>query len=209
MLNQQEIQQYIKEKGLITDYFNLETQLTPNGFDLTVASVFEFDTPGALDFSNKERIIPQGKEIFPQKENPKDKPRPFCYEDSLCSKKERGKFGTSTAFSADGERSRTIGWWNLKKGAYKIRTNEVVNLPNDLIALAFSRTSLLRMGAFTQHGVWDAGFKGRSEFVLVVENPQGIKLKQNARIAQLIFLQINEISQGYQGIYQEKTEADV
>lgn len=170
MLNQQEIQQYIKEKGLITDYSNLETQLTPNGFDLTVASVFEFDTPGALDFSNKERKVPEGKEILAKKQSPQDK----------------------------------FGWWNLKKGAYKIRTNEVVNLPNDLIALAFSRTSLLRMGAFTQHGVWDAGFKGRSEFVLVVENPQGIKLKQNARIAQLIFLQINEISQGYQGIYQER-----
>jgi len=170
MLNRKEIQQYIKEQNLITDYPDLEIQLTPNGFDLTVAKVFMFDTEGALDFSNKERKLPEGKEILPKKQNPKDK----------------------------------FGWWNLKKGAYKIRTNEVVNLPNDLIALAFSRTSLLRMGAFTQHGVWDAGFRGRSEFILVVENPKGIKLKQNARIAQIIFMRINQTDKGYRGIYQNK-----
>ncbi len=95
-----------------------------------------------------------------------------------------------------------FGWWNLKRGIYKIKTNEVINLPNDLIALALSRTSLLRMGAFTQHGVWDAGFRGKGEFVLVVENPQGLRLKQNARVAQLIFLRMNETEHSYKGIYQ-------
>lgn len=169
-LNRNEIAKLIKEKNLIEGYFNLEVQLTPNGFDLTAAGIFEFGQPGALDFSNKERVVPEGKEIIPQKENPQDK----------------------------------FGWWNLKKGAYKIITNEKVNLPRDLIALAFSRTSLLRMGAFTQHGVWDAGFKGRSEFVLVVENPFGIRLKQNARVAQIIFLPINESEHSYQGIYQRE-----
>jgi dUTP pyrophosphatase len=94
-----------------------------------------------------------------------------------------------------------FGWWNLKKGTYKIKTNETVNLPNNLIALAFSRTSLLRMGAFCQHGVWDAGFSGKGEFILVVDNPQGTKIKQNARLAQLIFLPINKTRQSYQGIY--------
>lgn len=171
VLNRNEVRQYIKEQNLITDYPNLEIQLTPNGFDLTIAKVFVFDSKGALDFSNNERKVPEGKEILPKKQNPKDK----------------------------------FGWWDLKKGAYKIMTNEVVNLPNDLIALAYSRTSLLRMGAFTQHGVWDAGFMGKSEFVLIVENPKGIKLKENARIAQLIFLRINKIDQGYGGIYQNST----
>lgn len=170
MLNREEIERLIKEKGLIDNHINLDTQLTPNGFDLTVCSVFEFDTQGALDFSNKERKVPAGKQIDPQKQNPQDK----------------------------------HGWWELKKGAYKIRTNEVVNLPNDLIALAFSRTSLLRIGAFTQHGVWDAGFKGKGEFILIVENPKGIRLKQNARIAQLIFQRINETGHGYKGVYREK-----
>ena len=170
MLNRQEIRGLIEEKKLITDYLNLDIQLTPNGFDLTAGSVFEFIHPGALDFSNKERVIPQTKEIKPEKKNPQDK----------------------------------FGWWNLTRGAYKIRANEGFSLPEDLAAIAFSRSSLLRIGVFTQNGVWDAGFKGKSEFILVVENPQGLRLKQNARLIQVIFIRMNKTERAYQGIYQEK-----
>lgn len=166
MLNKKEIKELIKQKKLIEGQIDLDVQLTPNGIDLTASKIFAFDKPGALDFSNKERVVPEAKEIIAKKKNPADK----------------------------------FGWWNLKKGIYKIRTNETVNLPNDLVALAFSRTSLLRMGAFTQHGVWDAGFRGKGEFILAVENPKGIKIKQNARVAQLIFLKANETEE-YQGIY--------
>lgn len=167
MLNRQEIQKLIREKRLIEHYMNLDMQLTPNGFDLTVCQVFTFTTTGELDFSNKERRIPECRELVPTKKDPADK----------------------------------FGWWHLEKGAYKIRTNEAVNLPKDLIGLAFSRTSLLRMGAFTQHGVWDAGFQGRGEFIMVVENPKGIRLKQNARVAQITFMGIQETSHGYDGVY--------
>ena len=167
MLNRHEIEKLIKEKKLISDYINLDVQLTPNGFDLTINSICTFDSAGALDFSNKERVLPSQKEIIPQKQKPDDK----------------------------------FGWWDLKAGSYKVRTNETVNLANDLAAICFSRTSLLRMGAFTQHGVWDAGFSGKGEFVLIVGNQQGIKIKQNARIAQLVFLPISEVKEGYNGIY--------
>lgn len=92
------------------------------------------------------------------------------------------------------------GWWFLSSGAYKIRTNETINLPINLAALSFSRSTLLRMGAYTQHGVWDAGFCGKGEFILVVNNPLGIKVKQNARVAQLVFFPVEE-TQAYEGIY--------
>jgi dUTP pyrophosphatase len=167
MLNREEILSLIKEKKLIEGFIDLDTQTTPNGFDLTASGISAFKAQGALDFSNKERIVPAAREIPLKKIKAQDR----------------------------------FGWWHLKKGAYKIKTNETVNLPNDLIAMAFSRTSLLRMGAFTQHGVWDAGFCGKGEFVLVVENPKGIKIKQNARVAQLIFTRINQTLKGYQGIY--------
>lgn len=92
----------------------------------------------------------------------------------------------------------------LERGAYKIKSNEIVHLPNDLVALAQSRSSLLRMGAFTAHGVWDAGFNGRSEFLLVVENPSGIKVKRNARVAQMIFVKLDEeVGKPYQGVYRD------
>lgn len=170
ILNREEIKDSIEKHSLITGFIDLDAQLTPNGFDLTVREVFEFEDSGALDFSNKQRSVPQGRRLSPQKQGPDAK----------------------------------FGWWNLKPGAYKIISNETVTLPKDLIALAFSRTSLLRMGAFTQNGAWDAGFKGKSEFILVVQNPTGIKLKQNARIIQLIFMRMNETDCGYKGIYQTK-----
>ncbi len=169
MLNREEIKKLIEQKGLVKDYCNLDTQLTPNGLDVTVGKIFKFGAPGALDFSNSERVVPEGKEILPNKENAQDK----------------------------------YGWWNLKKGAYKIRTNEFFSLPKDLIAIAFSRSSLLRMGAFTQTAVWEAGFKGKAEFLLVVENSKGIRLKQNARVTQILFKKIKAPRQGYNGIYQE------
>lgn len=169
MLNKNELQELISKKSLISEYINLEKQLTPNGFDITVSKIFEYDSTGELDFSNSERVIPKCREIIPAK------------------KKEEDKYG----------------WWDLKKGAYKILTNEEIHMPNDLIAIAFTRSSLLRMGAFTQNGVWDAGFFGRSEFILVVENNFGIKIKQNARIIQLVFQKISEVEEGYKGIHQE------
>ena len=169
MLNIKEIERLIKKQGLIKDYINLEVQLTPNGLDLTVAEIYEFESGGAIDFSNKERSIPQGRKIALKK-----------------------KF-----------RSDKFGWWILKTGAYKIRSNESFNLPNDLIAIAFPRSSLLRSGSFTQTGVWDAGFKGKAEFILIVANKNGLKLKQNARIVQIIFSRINKSATGYRGIYQE------
>ena len=67
--NKIQIQKLIQEKNLIESHINLDTQLTPNGIDLTVAKIFEYDSPGSLDFSNSERVIPQGKEILPEKKN--------------------------------------------------------------------------------------------------------------------------------------------
>ncbi|RJO63806.1 MAG: deoxyuridine 5'-triphosphate nucleotidohydrolase [Candidatus Omnitrophota bacterium] len=169
ILNRQEIEALIQEKALVSDFIDLQTQLNPNGFDITVAAVFQFEGTGSLDFSNKERNIPEAKEIPAQRQKPQD----------------------------------TFGWWHLKRGAYKIRTNETVHLPLDLVALAYSRSSLLRVGAFTQHAVWDAGFRGKSEFILFVENEKGLLLKQNARIAQLVFIRMRQVNEGYKGRYQD------
>lgn len=168
MLNRQEIKNLIEKEELLKDYINLDVQLTPNGFDLTCAEIYEFEEAGALDFSNKERKIPKVRQIQAQKLNPLDK----------------------------------FGWWDLQKGTYKIKTNETCNIPKDLMALAFPRSSLLRMGAFIQNAVWDAGFQGKSEFILIVANPHGVRVKQNARIVQLIFMRFNETEQGYNGAFQ-------
>jgi len=89
----------------------------------------------------------------------------------------------------------------LKPGIYKLVTNEIFNLPTNLAAISQSRSSLLRMGAFVSTGVWDAGFSGRAEFVLVVMNPKGIEIKKNARVAQLIFIKLTGDTEPYRGIF--------
>lgn len=100
-------------------------------------------------------------------------------------------------------KSDEYGWWDLDRGAYKVRTNERVNLPNDLIALGFPRSSLMRMGAFAQNAVWDAGFSGKGEFILVVENEEGVEIKENARVVQLVFIPVERAEKGYDGKYGE------
>jgi len=60
------------------------------------------------------------------------------------------------------------GWVHLPKGSYKIVFNEIVNIPKNIAAIAKPRSSLLRCGATVETAVWDAGYSGRSESLLVV-----------------------------------------
>ena len=51
--------------------------------------------------------------------------------------------------------------------------------------------------------VWDAGYSGRSQSLMVVYNPYGFRLSRNARILQLVFFFLTrESPEGYQGIFQ-------
>ena len=79
------------------------------------------------------------------------------------------------------------GWIELDPGPYLITFNEVVNLPLDVIALGRPRSSLLRSGVSIHTAVWDAGYKGRSQALLVVQNHLGYRLQRDARVAQLVF----------------------
>jgi dUTP pyrophosphatase len=95
-----------------------------------------------------------------------------------------------------------LGFIDLVPGAYIITYNEIVNLPKNIMALARPRSSLLRCGVTVGTAVWDAGYSGRSQSLMVVYNPQGFRLQQNARIAQLIFMRLSQKTKGYQGTYQ-------
>jgi dUTP pyrophosphatase len=95
-----------------------------------------------------------------------------------------------------------LGFIDLVPSAYIITYNEIVHLPKNIMALARPRSSLLRCGVTVGTAVWDAGYSGRSQSLLVVYNPQGFRLQRNARIAQLIFLRLSKKTEGYQGAYQ-------
>lgn len=168
-LNREQLKQLIEEQGLIQDYIHLETQLTPQGFDLTVQEIHEFNGGGKLDFSNDEREIPDSEPIEPEKKNEEDE----------------------------------YGWWSLEPGTYKVVMNEKVDIPNDLTGYAFPRSSLLRMGVTIENAVWDSGFTGTGSFKLSVDNEDGVEIKENARLNQIVFEEMQETEEGYQGKYHE------
>jgi dUTP pyrophosphatase len=95
-----------------------------------------------------------------------------------------------------------LGFIDLMPGAYIITYNEVVHLPTNVMALARPRSSLLRCGVTIETAVWDAGYSGRSQSLMVVYNPQGFRLQKNARVAQIIFFQLTDATEGYRGVYQ-------
>jgi len=95
-----------------------------------------------------------------------------------------------------------LGFIELMVGAYIITYNEIVHLPRNIIALATPRSSLLRCGVTVNTAVWDAGYSGRSQSLIIVYNPQGFRLQRNARIVQLVFLKLTQETEGYHGAYQ-------
>jgi dUTP pyrophosphatase len=97
------------------------------------------------------------------------------------------------------------GWLNLQKGSYKIVFNEIVNIPKNIAAIAKPRSSLLRCGVTVETAVWDAGYNGRSESLLVVFNEKGFRIKKDARVLQLLFFRLGEeVMKGYSGVYQNE-----
>ena len=99
------------------------------------------------------------------------------------------------------------GWWELGPGAYWIVYNEIVNIPSDVFAFARTRSSVIRSGANVVTALWDSGYSGRSGSMLVVSNPLGLRLKQNARVIQLIFFCLDfPADRTYSGTYQNENK---
>ena len=97
------------------------------------------------------------------------------------------------------------GWVSLKRGAYLVTYNEVVEVPEDLAAIARPRSSLIRCGATLETALWDPGYRGRSKSLLVVYNPHGLRLEKNARLMQLVFIRLSCAPEKvYSGAYQDE-----
>lgn len=166
MLSRDELRERIERKTpLIEDMIDKDTQLQPNSVELTLRSIEALKGPGAVDFDNSYRQVPQSENI---------------------------------GFDSE-------GWVLLAPGTYKITFNEIVNIPLDLAAIARPRSSLLRCGVTVESAVWDSGYRGRSESMLVVHNPYGFRVRKNARLLQLVFYSLRrEVDQGYKGRYQHE-----
>ncbi|MCQ1534481.1 deoxyuridine 5'-triphosphate nucleotidohydrolase [Methanosarcina sp. KYL-1] len=166
LLSSNELRKLVKmTPPLLENAVDIETQIQPNGLELTLKEVKTIEGVGAVDFDNSGRKIPE-----------------------------------SQLLEFDEE-----GWIHLPAGIYKVLFNEIVNIPRNLAAIAKPRSTLIRCGATLETAVWDAGYRGRSESMLVIYNPAGFRLKKDARIMQLLFYTLDsEVEEGYSGIYQNE-----
>ncbi len=148
---------------LLEHYLSLESQLQPNGFDLTLRDVARLTTSGAVGAEDASRELSETQPL---------------------------ELGPD-------------GWVKLEPGPFLVTFNEVVNLPLDIMALGRPRSSLLRSGAAVHTAVWDAGYQGRSQALLVVYHPGGYRVQRDARLMQLVFFRMETAaSRGYQGRFQ-------
>ena len=124
----------------------------------------------------------------------------------ICSFQSAGKIAVSNQQRVVSAQSLMAfgedGFIHLSPGIYSIIYNEIVHLPKNVMALATPRSSLLRCGVTINTAVWDAGYSGRSESLLVVYNPKGFELQKDSRIVQLVFFQLTGETEGYNGTYQ-------
>lgn len=166
LLSSTELRKLIQaQPSLIENAVDVETQIQPNGLELTLKEIKTIEGAGAVDFDNSERKLPDTGNL---------------------------------EFESD-------GWIHLPAGIYKVLFNEIVNIPMNLAAIAKPRSTLIRCGATLETAVWDAGYRGRSESMLVVYNPAGFRLKKDARIMQLLFYTLDtEVEKGYSGMYQNE-----
>ncbi len=63
VLTGNEIRELISKNNLVQNYIDLDTQITPNGFDMTVREVHSIVSGGAVDFSNEKRKLSETKKI--------------------------------------------------------------------------------------------------------------------------------------------------
>jgi dUTP pyrophosphatase len=163
ILDKKDILNLIQQRPpLIEDYVNLEEQVQPNGFDLTLREVAMIQSGGRIGKSNAQRMVSSLSALM------------FDSQDFM----------------------------DLIPGAYVITFNEIVHLPKKVMALGAPRSSLLRCGVTVHMAVWDAGYSGRSQSLMVVYNPQSFRIQKNARIAQLVFFELTDETEGYRGTYQ-------
>ncbi len=95
----------------------------------------------------------------------------------------------------------------LKPGAYKVIFNEYVRVPKDVAGMCLPRSSLLRCGVTLECAVWDPGYEGRSEALLLVKNEHGIKFKKDAKIGQMVFIKLSEAANAlYEGVYKGENQ---
>jgi deoxycytidine triphosphate deaminase len=160
-----------------------EEQYQNVGLDLTLNAVFRHKRTQNIpttypDRIKKERVLPEWIEI------------PL---------NDVGRVGL-VQLNEDGE-----PFWYLPQGYYKINFEQTVTLPYNIMAIAYPRSTLLRCAVSVQGTVFEPGYSGIPEALVVVHNELGVKLFKSTRVMQLVFSEVDNTEDNvYNGFYQGK-----
>lgn len=88
------------------------------------------------------------------------------------------------------------------ENAYVTVYGEKISIPENHIGLVFPRSRLMRCGLQIETAVWDSGYTGIGEGQLTVS--QEAELEDDLRIAQMVFIRTEELSESYDGSHQEE-----
>jgi dUTP pyrophosphatase len=162
----------VVSRSIIQNLVKRELQIQPCGVDLTLKRVRTWTSAGIIDLDNSHRETAKTEEIK------------FQHTESETSS------------------VKPSGLIQLSPGSYLVEFNETVDMPLDIFGQIYVRSSLFRSGALIHAGVMDSGYRGVVGAVLQVVNPMGIRLYEHARLAQMVFQEMSEPTEGYSGIYQ-------
>jgi len=181
-LGSEEIKRLIIEENLVSNYVDLDTQLQPDGFDLTVNKIEEYCSAGIILKDTK--FLPVMKEI------------------ELTNCIMTGFDNPELTNKTKDLGARKI--WYLHKGVYLLYFNEEIKLPKSISAIHIQRSTLARCGSFSIVGTWDMGYNGKGCTMIEVCNPHGLVLEKNTRIVKMHFITVAGEGKLYNGSYQKE-----
>ena len=177
ILGSETIRKLITEQGLIKDYINLDEQLQPAGFDLTIKRIQKPMSSAVIKKNSK--ILPDMVDIMPL--------------DIMRLKDGKDIEGGESLFG-----------WYLPKGFYLGFINEEINLPKGIASICIQRSSLARSSTFHPTSFWDPGYNGKGTVGILVDNECGMYLEKDARAVQMIFYTVVGEAFEYNGNYQKE-----
>lgn len=92
----------------------------------------------------------------------------------------------------------------LEQGTYMVEYNETIQVPNDVAAVLYPRSSLVRSGVTIKSGCIESGYEGPLSSMIQVFNPYGAQVFLKARVALCVCFKLEGPTEPYAGVYQHR-----
>lgn len=156
-----------------------ESQIQPNGVDLTIGKIYMLDGPA---FLGEDEYVKQTRTSVP-------------FSNYTVDEEKRHKGEEIHDMYDD-----TDYWYTLSQGAYIIEYGEIIEIPEDHVGFVYPRSRLNRCAAHLTSAVWDGGYRGKGEGCLM--NWTELQLQYDMRIGQLVLAEAEAVEEAYDGTHQ-------